>query len=151
MICCFAHRTFAISGKLCAQLYLCLFATVGSCMNSMVVACHLQYQYIHTQTSRSQYTLRRRVFWRWRHGMFIKAAAATAAPQPVAIVVFVRTTTVSQCASSLYDNRILWTSFQSRTRRAVIKLCTVDGLTAFVRLTKKIELYVKKNNKRILL
>lgn len=37
----------------------------------------------------------------------------------------------------LHDNRILWTSFQSRTRRAVINSCTVDGLTVFfVRLTK---------------
>lgn len=37
----------------------------------------------------------------------------------------------------LHDNRILWTSFQSRTRRAVIKLCTVGGLTVFFRSSKR--------------
>lgn len=45
----------------------------------------------------------------------------------------------------LHDNWILWTSFQSRTRRAVINLCTVDGLTGFFFRSSN-EILNKKSN-----
>lgn len=48
----------------------------------------------------------------------------------------------------LHDNRNSWTSFQSRTRRAVIILCTVDGLTVFFFIRSPNETWTQNTGKR---